>query len=252
MKPILLESILSTSRFPRWWILAILQAGAFSAVGQLVRPQSLNHISAMWLVLVMAVLPPLTIRLWQDIEAYKFINNPDKPRHNFKSQSVSGIGLILMTVFVVLLARWIFPFWPLHTLVFAVTASTAGLSLLYIALCDQNLSSALSLAMDTWNKRISFAGAAAAILIVAHGISYALVHRVLGDLYLIREFSVSGHSATIWLLLAAVVVLIAYLSAILNCFVVLLFLDTINRKKDPETVRQELPALIVSPAGNKI
>jgi hypothetical protein len=46
--------------------------------------------------------------------------------------------------------------------------------------------------------------------------------------------------------------LIAYFSAILNCFVVLLFLDTINRKKDPERVKQELQRFIVASAGNKI
>lgn len=240
MRRILNESVWSTSRFPRWWILALLQAAAFSAVGQLARPKMLNHFSAIWLALAMALLPPLTIWLWQDMENSRLKPNQEKPKRNFASQSLSGIGLILMTVFVVLLARLIFPFWPLHTLVFAVTASTAGLALLYVALCGQNLSAAIALSMDTWNKRLSFAAVAAVVLVVAHGISFALVHGILENFYFFQEFSVSGRSATIWLLLSGLMLVIAYFSAILNCFLVFLFLETVNRKKDPETVRSEV------------
>lgn len=230
----------------------MLQAAAFSAIGQLARPLKLNQFSAIWLALAMVTLPLVTIWLWQEVEVSKLNFSQDKPKHNFAGQSLSGIGLILMAVFVVLLARLIFPFWPLHTLIFAVAASTAGLALLYVSLCDQNLSQALALAMDTWNKRLSFAGAAAVVLIVAHGISFALVHGIFENFYFFQQFSVPGRSATIWVLLSGLMLLIAYFSAILNCFVVLLFLDTINRKKDPERVKQELQRFIVASAGNKI
>ena len=117
-----------------------------------------------------------------------------------------------------------------------------------MALCDQNLSGALKLAIDTWDKKISFAGLAALVLIIAHGISFTLVHGVWGNSYLYQEFSVPGRSATIWVLLTGLILLIGYLVAILNCFVVFLFLDSINRKKDPEKVKQQVPELAVSSA----
>ena len=242
------RSVNLSSRQPRWWLLALLQAMAFSAIGQLARLRMLNQLSALWLALAIGILPMLTIWLWQDVEKLSVKDNQPKAKNNFYAQSVSGIGLIIITVFIILLTRLIFPFWPLHTLIFAVATSTAGLALLYVALCGQNLSSAFALAIDTWNKRLSFAAFAAIVLIIAHGMSFALVHGVFENVYLTWEFSVFGHSATIWLLLTALLLLIAYFWAILNCFVVLLFLETINRKKDPEAIKQEVSKLETSVA----
>jgi hypothetical protein len=94
--------------------------------------------------------------------------------------------------------------------------------------------------MDTWNKKISFSAAAALILLVAHGISYSLVHGILENGFLFGKFSVVGHSATIWVLLLGLMLAVGYISAILNCFVVFLFLDIIARKKDPEAKKAKI------------
>lgn len=231
---IVYRSILVTGRQPIWWLFALLQAMAFSAVGQLARPRMLYSPVTVWLILAAVLLAPLTIWLWQSIE-YESASEPKiRPKRNFLRQNISGSILILVTVLIIILARLIFPFWPLHTLVFAVTAASSGLALLYLALCEQDLPSSLRLAMDTWNKKISFSAAAALVLLVAHGISYGLMHGILENTLLFNKFSVAGHSATIWVLLLGLMLVIGYISAILNCFVVFLFLEIIARKKAPE------------------
>jgi hypothetical protein len=239
---IIQRSVYSASRQPRWWLFSLFQAAAFTAVGQLDRPGILSNPVILALLLAAVLLSPITIRLWQNIQDDTKPINEKNTRIDlyFIGQCLSGCVVILLTVGIIILARFVFTFWPLHTLVFAIVASSSGLSLLYLSLCDQTLSSSLRLTRDTWNKKISFTAVAAAILILAHGISFALVHGILGDIYYFRVFSATGHSATIWILLTLLGLLIAYFSTVLNCFVVYMFLETIARKKDPEEEKAKL------------
>ena len=240
MFKIIHHSIISASRQPRWWLFALLQATAFSAVGQLARPRMLHNPLSLLLIFAAIVLAPLTVWLWQNIAAETKETAKFKLTHAFIYQSLSGATLILSSVVIIISARLLYPFWPVHTLVFAVVASSAGLALLYLSLCAQTLSASLRLALDTWNKKISIAAAAAFVLILAHGISYTLAHGVFAGFYSIGMFSVFGHSATIWILLTVLMLAMAYFSAILNCFVVFLFLDSIARKKDPEAEKAKI------------
>jgi hypothetical protein len=104
-------------------------------------------------------------------------------------------------------------------------------------------------AIDTWNKKISLAAIVAFVIILAHGASFALVHGWLKSFTNSRGFSVLGHSATIWILFSALFLLTALIAAFLNSFLVLLFLEIIARKKDPEEEKAVLGRLITSPAN---
>jgi hypothetical protein len=117
-------------------------------------------------------------------------------------------------------------------------------------LCGQQFNKAIILAIDTWNKKISLAALAAFALLLAHGVSYALVHGVIKSLKTLQGFSVPGHSATIWLLLLVLFFLTAFAAAFLNSFLVLLFLEIIARKKDPETEKAAISRLVTSEAGH--
>jgi len=240
LSQIVRQAVFFASRQPRWWLLALFQSAAFSVIGQFARPKLLGSPYAVFLVLAGIILSPITIWLWREIEADKNPSPEAKRKPYFFVQSFEGGVVVLATAAIIILARLVFPFWPLHTLVFALAASTAGLALLYIALTGHTLAPAFKLALDTWNKKLSLVAMATLVLILAHAISFILVHEVWGNVHIFREFSVLGHSATIWILLTGLTLAIAYFSAILNCFVVLLFLEIINRKKDPEAEKTKL------------
>jgi hypothetical protein len=217
------NSIKSTSRQPRWWILALLQVIAFSLLGELAKPELLFAPVIFWLIAAIVMAVP------KELKAKNFV------RYCLQSGVV-----IVFSVLVTILARVFSGLWVFLAIVTSLVASTASLAMLYIVLCDQPAKAALTLAIDTWNKKISLAAITALILILAHGISYALVHGVWKNFVFAAEFSVLNYSATIWVLLVALVVIAAFFAAILNCFLVLLFLEIIRREKDPEPVKDKV------------
>jgi hypothetical protein len=249
LRQILYESLLSTSRFPRWWILALAQVAALYAVGELAHPHWLKPLFFCWLIVGVVVLVLTTAWLWLEIQSVKL-----KSENNIAVKIFIGLCrttgvIVICSMMVIALARLVFAAWIVLALVSSVVAATATLAILYAVLCREPFYKALVLALDTWNRKISLAAIVAFILILAHGVSFALVHGLLKSSRNMYGFSVYSHSATIWVLFFFLIFLVAFVSAVLNYFLVLLFLETIRQKKDPEAETAVLKKLSPSEAG---
>ena len=242
LRQIAYASLVSTSRFPRWWILALAQIIAFSLVGQLSRFDLLHLPFVFWLVVGLMALMPVTVWLWLDIQAIYLKSLRQAAAQIFIRKCLSAGIVMLGSVILTMLIRQAYPAWVFLAVVSSLVAATAALAMLYIVLCEQSVPSALALALDTWHKKISLAVAAAFILIFAHGVSFTLVHSIWKSFKAAGQFSVSSHSATIWVLLLVLLAIVVFFAAVLNCFLVFLFLEIIRRKKDPEIAREEVVA----------
>jgi hypothetical protein len=249
-KQILREALISTSRFPRWWILALAQGTSLYLIGEFSQPHRLvRPFSVCWIILSLCVMAPATAWLWLEISAFKTKSKNQLIVKTFFGYCTAAVAIVACSLAVIIATKLIYPDWLFSALVSSIVSGTSTLAILYAVLCAQPLNKALVLAIDTWNKRISLAALVAFILLLAHGVSYALVHSVLISFQTMQGFSVSSHSATIWVLLLALLFFTAFAAAFLNSFLVILFLEIIGRKKDPEAEKAALNRLVTSEAG---
>ncbi len=244
LRQIAYDSFVSTGCYPRRWTLALIQVIAFSLVGELARPRWLVSPFLFWLLAGAAVLGPVTARLWLEIEAAESKVPKPVPANIFIQSCATATAVIFCSVGLSIAARFVDGTWIFLALVSSLIAATATLAMLYAVLCAQPFDRSLALALSTWNKKISLAAAAAFILILAQGVSFALVHGVFLNFLSLSGFSVFTHSATIWVLLLALVFVVVLAAAFLNCFLVLLFLETIRREKEPESLKNDVVKLV--------
>ena len=235
-------SLVSTSRCPRWWILALPQAAAFYFLSELPRSRFLSLPFLGWLAAAAIVLIPATVWLWLDMDAKNSGRIIQKRLKLFIQSCLTAAGIMLSALAIILFIQLTGGAWVFFALVSSVVAATAALAMLYAVLCGQKFAPALALAVDTWNKKFSLAAAAAFILILGHAVSFAFVHGFWKSSPDWAGFSVFSHSATIWVLLPALMILAAFCVAVLNCFLVFLFLESIRRKKDPESAEEAVAA----------
>jgi hypothetical protein len=239
------EAFTSTVRFPRRWILALVQVIAFSVVGELGRSHWLRPVFVSYLLLSACVLGPITTWLWLEIEDSTLKFSKALSIKSFTQSCLTSAGIIFSSIIAALLVRFIYMDWIFLAVVSSLIASTAALAMLYAVLFRQSFYRSVVLAADTWNKKISLAAESAFVLILGHGASYAIVHGLFGNMPLIGGFSVFSHSATIWILLLVLIFLAAFIGAFFNCFLVFLFLETIKREKDSESEKQAVAKLEV-------
>jgi len=249
LREIFYEALISTSRFPRWWILALVQAASLYSIGEFLQPHRLfRPFFLCWLILAICVMAPATTWLWLEITAYKSKRKSQMFIKAFFGNCVAMGVIVVCSVVPIVAVKFIYPDWLFSALVSSIISGTSTLAILYVVLCGQPFGKALSLAFDTWNKKISLAALMVFALLLAHGVSFALVHGALKSFKDMQGFSVFSHSATIWVLLLASLFLTAFAAAFLNSFLVLLFLEIIGRKKDPEEEKSVLSKLITSEA----
>lgn len=249
LKQIFYESLLSTSRFPRWWILALVQLVGLSLVGEFSRPGRVGTVLIFWLFCGVIFLVLATSLLWMEIRLNKEKKEFSIGAKNFIVKCNASAVVVFASVILVIAVRLMSTLWVFLAFFSSVIAATATLVMLYAVLCQEPFYKALALALDTWNRKFSLAAIVAFLLILAHGVSFALVHGFFTGFRGMHGFSVFSHSATIWVLFLALISLIAFVSAVLNSFLVLLFLESIRQKKDPEVAKNPLPQLAISDAG---
>lgn len=250
LRKIFYESLVSTSRFPRWWILALVQLTGLYLVAEFSRPRWLSTVFIFWLVAGLVLLVFSTTLLWLEIESAEQKQNKKIDIKSFIAKSQISAAIVIYSIILVIIVRFTHWTWELLTLISSMVAATATLGMLYAVLCSQPFYKALTLAFDTWNRKFSLAAAVAFVLIIAHGASFALVHGTLKNISNPQGFSVLTDSATIWILFLILLFLVAFIAAVLNNFLVRLFLQTIDRKKDPETEKAVLNKLVTSEASN--
>lgn len=251
LREIFHESFVSTSRFPPWWILALAQGTSLYLLGEFSQPRRLAEpFSVFWIILSLCVMAPATAWLWLEISAFK-----SKLKNNlivkiFFGYCAATVAIMVCSLAIIVVPKFVYPDWLFSALLSSIVSGTSTLAILYVVLCAQPLNKAIILAIDTWNKKLSLAALSAFILLLAHGVSFALVHSAIKSLKTMQGFSVFSHSATIWLLLLVLLFFIAFVGAFLNSFLVILFLEIIGRKKDPEAELSVFNKLVVSEANS--
>jgi hypothetical protein len=252
LRQIAYASFVSTGRYPRRWILALIQVIAFSLVGELARPHWLASPLVFWPLAGAIILGPVTALLWLEIEAADAKPAKSVVVKVFIQSCLTADALIFCSMVFSVAARLLYPNWIFLAVFSSLVAATATLAMLYTVLCGQPFDRSIGLAMDTWNKKTSLAASSAFILILAQGVSFALVHGVWINFLSSPRFPVFTQSATIWVLLVVVIFFVVLAAAFLNCFLVLLFLETIKREKDPEAAKKAVENLMIAEAGRNL
>ncbi|HYV33649.1 MAG TPA: hypothetical protein VE973_02275 [Candidatus Limnocylindria bacterium] len=242
------SSVISTSRTPRWWILALVQVAAFAVMGELLRPHWPTAIYACWLICALAIIIPTTVQFWHEIQADREKAAIQISSKMFIKQCLTAEAILLLALVIIVAARWALLPWVFLVVISSLVAATAILAMLYAVLRELPFNKALASALYTWNKKASMGAIAALILILAQGASFALVSYLRKSLEITGQFSLLSHSATIWILLAAIIFLVGVLAAVLNCFLVNLFLEIIQSKKAPEEIKPAVVKLEASGA----
>ncbi len=226
----------------------MLQLAGLYLVGEFSRSFWLPTVFIFWLVAGILLLVFSTVLLWLEIDLVNKKQQVKIQVKDFISKVQVSTAIVVCSVIVIIILKLIQTPWGILSFVSSIISSTATLAMLYNVLCKQPFYSSFGLALDTWNRKFSLAAIVAFIIIVSHGISFALAHGALKNLRYGQGFSVLNGSATIWILFLALVCLVSFIVAVLNSFLVLLFLETIERKKDPEPAITELKVLTISEA----
>ncbi len=237
------KSITSASRSPGWWILSLLQIIALTFIApSLAQPRLLLHlVFILWLVAGVIIFTVSTVWLWLDIDERRPRNGAQKSVKPYITMCLTTGSILLCALALIIITRLGFVAWVFFALITSIVAATAVLAMLFAVLINQNLGPSLALALDTWNKKTSLATAVALTLIMGHAVSFTLMHTVVNPASF-SNFSDIHEFATIWVMLGVLllIVIVSFFVAILNCFLVLLFIEIIRQKKDPEAVAEAL------------
>lgn len=231
LQQIIVSAFQSTRSSPYWWLLALLQVAALSLISRFTRPVWPHPVWLGFFIGAVAILPPITVWLWLDMEAKYNKCVMQVSAKLFVRYWITAGSSMLCSMVVTFLVRLIYPNWVFFVLTSSFIAATSTLAILYAVICGQNFFVSWTLALDTWHKKISLPLMAAVCLMIVHGIFFAVAREIRISLMLYREFSVFIHSATIWVILFVILFLGAFLGALVNCFLVFLFLEIINRQK---------------------
>ena len=227
----LYESIISTSKHPRWWILASVQVLCLAViVAVTARPALLFSPFSVWFIISLAIIAFITVHLWLDIEARKLQTVNKLSWRVFWQEVYAFAAIMLLTISIEILARALHNDWVFLALISSLVVATSLLAMMFVVLCQLGAGRALALALSTWNRKFSLAATMSFILIILQAVSFAVWHGFQPNF----SFELLSHSATIWVLLPIFAVS-AIAAAFLNILLVNLFLDTVIRKKDQET-----------------
>lgn len=249
MSQIAYKALISTNKSYRWWILSFFQVTALALVGIYTRPYSLVNLWAVWLLVGLVLLPITTVGLWMDMETVHNLKPSQVSLKNFVRTSLVSAVFIMVAVGIMVAVRLMDPNWVLIIMLSGIVSGTITLAVLYSVLCKTDFFSSLILALDTWRKKISLAVYVALVVILANGAAFVLARSLWPEVSKMGEFPVFSHSATIWVLLVAFSVAIAYFAAFLNCFLVFLFLNIIQRKSQLEEISNEAVELAAMPTN---
>lgn len=138
--------------------------------------------------------------------------------------------------------------WTAFALLVSLFNATLVAAMLSTALFGLDLKRSLWVALDLWGRKLSFISGAAFLIIISNGVAYYLAHAFWPQARESEQFSFFKPSATMWILVSVLAVVAAFFASLLNAFLVLLFLDIMKPKKDPEAVK--VPA--AQPATNPV
>jgi hypothetical protein len=241
LEDLFLQALKSTSSQKRWWILAIGQSLCLIYIAWLhpYKPQSM---------LAVALFCLISGYFWADIKAVYV----KKVETILTRDFIKKVFLVFIDCYVVF---WLFVFldslkvgWIAYSVITSVILGTLVISLFSIVLFRVNLADSWRIAIAAWSSKISLAAISAFVLMLCKAFYFMTLTRLLEFFYSLREFSVLFGSATIWMLLMIALIFVSFFSALLNSFLVILFLENLKPVKDQE--EQKLTDPIIAPELN--
>lgn len=241
---IFLQALKSTGSNKRWWILALAQSLCLIFVAWL-NFQDFKMLA--WLFLSVFGAALISSYFWLDIKANFFKQTEIIFKKNFFQRVffVFVSCLFIYCLFILLLLARID--WIVYSLVTSIVLGTLVISLLNIVLFNVTIINSWKVAFAAWSRKISLAAIFAFILMLCKAFYFMALSHLLNYFYKYTEFSVFHESATIWVLLFIVLIIISFFSALLNVFLVFLFLETLKPIKEPEEQKAVVPIIVVEP-----
>lgn len=230
------------------WLLALLQILCLFFVLRKLNPIWWGSAPrAAWSLGLMLIFCMATVILWLKIQVKEqkkiFLLSFDA----FLQISVRLFVLLsLATVFCIGLKAVNFH-WTFFAVFSSLTASSITAAMLAAVIFGLSFNKSLGFMVSFWSSKISAMCGGAFVVMLANAYAFYVAHEFWP--MAMREghgFSVLKASATIWVVFLFFAVIAAFFSALLNAFLVLLFLDITQAKKNPE----EPKAVIIQAAVN--
>jgi hypothetical protein len=140
LREIFYEALVSTGRFPRWWILALTQAGALYLIGELSQPYLIfGPFAVCWLILAVFVMAPATVWLWLETAAYKLKRKNEISVKTFFEYCAAAGVITACSLVIFIAAKLVYHDWLFSALASSIISATAVLAILYVVLCEQRL-----------------------------------------------------------------------------------------------------------------
>lgn len=239
MSRILVNSLICVWQRKSLWPLAFIQLFSLPVAIRLVRTVSWQAAepNILWALLLLLAFSLVTVILWLSVKAYSEQQILKVNLKTFLLSSGRVFLLVVLGIAVDITLKLIGLHWTVFVLFVSLINATIAAAMLGAVLFGLNLYRASALALDFWATKLSFISAAVFVVLFGHGLAYYLTHTFWHKLLEQSRFSVSSTSATIWILLMILAVLAAFFGSLLNAFLVLLFLDAVKSKKDPEAVK---------------
>ncbi len=238
---IFLQALKSTGIHKRWWILALAQSLCLIFFAWL---NFQDHKILAWVFIAALLLALISSYFWLDIKANFFKQTEIILRKNFFQRVFFVFINCLFVYCFFIFLLWAQIDWIVYSLVTSIVLGTLVISLLNIVLLNVSILNSWQIAFTAWSKKVSLAAIFAFILMLCKAFYFMTLGHLINYLYKLSEFSVFRESATIWVLLFIALVIISFFSALLNVFLVFLFLETLKPIKELEEEKSTVSAAV--------
>ncbi len=236
-------SFKSTSKQPRWWILALLQVFCIGYLADFLVFKRTFFVEWGWALTFLLVLQPVCAYLWLDLKAVHE-NRQEKVYLKQFLFSVLAAFFVCTSAFglIMLLVNTYGPGVLIFLLCMGVMA-TAVIAAMGAVILDLGFFRAWGLGLDVWRLKMSIPIIIMVLFVSGFASGFFVWPKFLAWVILNEGFSVSKASATIWILFLIAVIILGFLVAFLNSFLVRVFLNFIKpnslNKQEAEILLQQ-------------
>jgi hypothetical protein len=182
-----------------------------------------------------------SVILWLKVEAFEKQKLFILGLNAFLQISIRLFGLLALAIAFAVLLKALHFYWTLFSVISSLSAVGFTAAMLAAVLYRLSFYKSLGFMINFWKAKISLVCAGAFAIMLGNAYAFYWAHEFLPQaLSRGAGFSVSGASATIWVVFFILAGMAAFFSAVVNAFLVLLFLSLAQVKKEPEKLRAEI------------
>ena len=136
--------------------------------------------------------------------------------------------------------------WTFFSLFSSLLSASMTVAMLAAVLFNLSFQKSLGFMLSLWDNKASFITSGAFVVILAHVYAFYLSHAYWPLASDMGGFSVSKLSATILVVFLLSAAVAAFFASLANAFLVILFLEVVQTKKDPEQIKN----VVIQPMVN--